>query len=136
MAKTLRLEIVTPEAKTYSEEVEMVNLPGMEGDMGVYPDHVPLMSQISSGEISVMKDGEQQFLAVGEGFVEITGEKVAVLTDMAMKELDIDEQAAIDAQKRAEARLQEKLSDEELASVNAALAHSLAQLKVKRRRRH
>tara|TARA_A100001037_G_scaffold241173_1_gene221318 strand:- start:1122 stop:1532 length:411 start_codon:yes stop_codon:yes gene_type:complete len=136
MAKTLRLEIVTPEAKTYSEEVEMVNLPGMEGDMGVYPDHVPLMSQISSGEISVMKDGEQQFLAVGEGFVEITGEKVAVLTDMAMKESDIDEQAAIDAQKRAEARLQEKLSDEELASVNAALAHSLAQLKVKRRRRH
>ena len=136
MAKTLRLEIVTPEAKTYSEEVEMVNLPGMEGDMGVYPDHVPLMSQISSGEISVMKNGEQQFLAVGEGFVEITGEKVAVLTDMAMKESDIDEQAAIDAQKRAEARLQEKLSDEELASVNAALAHSLAQLKVKRRRRH
>ena len=136
MAKTLRLEIVTPEAKTYSEEVEMVNLPGMEGDMGVYPDHVPLMSQISSGEISVMKDGEQQFLAVGEGFVEITGEKVAVLTDMAMEESDIDEQAAIDAQKRAEARLQEKLSDEELASVNAALAHSLAQLKVKRRRRH
>ena len=136
MAKTLRLEIVTPEAKTYSEEVEMVNLPGMEGDMGVYPDHVPLMSQISSGEISVMKDGEQQFLAVGEGFVEITGEKLAVLTDMAMKESDIDEQAAIDAQKRAEARLQEKLSDEELASVNAALAHSLAQLKVKRRRRH
>ena len=111
MAKTLRLEIVTPEAKTYSEEVEMVNLPGREGDMGVYPDHVPLMSQISSGEISVLKDGEQQFLAVGEGFVEITGEKVAVLTDMAMKESDIDEQAAIDAQKRAEARLQEKLSD-------------------------
>ena len=104
--------------------------------MWVYPDHVPLMSQISSGEISVMKDGEQQFLAVGEGFVEITGEKVAGLTDMAMKESDIDEQAAIDAQKRAEARLQEKLSDEELASVNAALAHSLAQLKVKRRRRH
>ena len=136
MAKTLRLEIVTPEAKTYSEEVEMVNLPGREGDMGVYPDHVPLMSQISSGEISVLKDGEQQFLAVGEGFVEITGEKVAVLTDMAMKESDIDEQAAIDAQKRAEARLQEKLSDEELASVNAALAQSLAQLKVKRRRRH
>ena len=136
MAKTLRLEIVTPEAKTYSEEVEMVNLPGMEGDMGVYPDHVPLMSQISSGEISVMKDGEQQFLAGGEGCVEITGEKVAELTDMAMKEADIDEQAAIDAQKRAEARLQEKLSDEELASVNAALAHSLAQLKVKRRRRH
>lgn len=135
MAKTFRLEIVTPEAKTYSEDVDMVNLPGQEGDMGIYPEHVPLMTQISSGEIGVIKGGEQHFLAVGEGFVEITGDKVAVLTDMAVKESDIDEQAAIDAQKRAEARLQEKLSDEELASVNAALAHSLAQLKVKRRNR-
>ena len=136
MAKTLRLEIVTPQATTYSEDVDMVNLPGLEGDMGVYPEHVPLMTQIGSGEISVSKSGEQHFLAVGEGFVEITGEKVAVLTDMAVKESDIDEQAAEEARKRAEARLQEKLSDEELASVSAALAHSLAQLKVKRRNRH
>lgn len=74
MAKTLRLEIVTPEAKTYSEDVDMVNLPGLEGDMGIYPEHVPLMTQISSGEIGVFKNGEQQFLAVGEGFVEVTGE--------------------------------------------------------------
>jgi len=136
MAKTLRLEIVTPEAKTYSEDVDMVNLPGLEGDMGIFPDHVPLMTQISSGEIGVFKNGEQQFLAVGEGFVEVTGEKVAVLTDMAVKESEIDEKAAEEARKRAEARLQEKLSDEELASVSAALAHSLAQLKVKRRNRH
>jgi F-type H+-transporting ATPase subunit epsilon len=136
MAKTLRLEIVTPEAKTYSEDVDMVNLPGLEGDMGIFPEHVPLMTQISSGEIGVFKNGEQQFIAVGEGFVEVTGEKVAVLTDMAVKESDIDEQAAEEARKRAEARLQEKLSDEELASTSAALAHSLAQLKVKRRNRH
>ena len=114
----------------------MVNLPGLEGDMGIFPEHVPLMTQISSGEIGVFKNGEQQFLAVGEGFVEVTGEKVAVLTDMAVKESDIDEQAAEEARKRAESRLQEKLSDEELASVSAALAHSLAQLKVKRRNRH
>ncbi|MCS1407936.1 MAG: ATP synthase epsilon chain [Verrucomicrobia subdivision 3 bacterium] len=135
MAKTLRLEIVTPEAKTYSEEVGMVNLPGLEGDMGVYPDHVPLMTQIAAGEIGVVQGGKQQFLAVGEGFVEITGAKVALLTDMAIKAADIDEQAAEEARKRAEARLQEKLSDGELASVNAALMHSLAQLKVKRRKR-
>ncbi len=136
MAKTLRLEIVTPEAKTYSEDVDMVNLPGKEGDMGIYPDHVPLMTEIGAGEIGVQKGGQQTFLAVGDGFVEITGEKVAVLTDMAVKSDDIDEQAAEEARKRAEARLQEKLSDEELASVNAALAHSLAQLRVKRRNRH
>lgn len=132
----LQLEIVTPEAKTYSESVERVNLPGTEGELGIYPDHVPLMTQIHAGEIAAYKDGEVQFLAVGEGFVEITGGKVAVLTDMAIKESDIDEQAAEEAKRRAEARLQEKLSDEELASVSAALAHSLAQLKVKRRRRH
>ena len=136
MAATLKLEIVTPEAKTYSEDVDMVNLPGAHGDMGIYPNHVPLMTQITSGEIGVIQGGQEHFLAVGEGFVEITGEKVAVLTDMAVKESDIDEQAAEEARKRAEARLQEKLSDEELASVNAALAHSLAQLKVKRRNRH
>ena len=136
MAKTFRLEIVTPEAKTYSEDVDMVNLPGSEGDMGIYPEHVPLLTQITAGEIGVIKGGEQQFLAVGEGFVEITGGKVAVLTDMAVKESEIDEQAAEEARKRAEARMQEKLSDEEMASVSAALAHSLAQLKVKRRRRH
>lgn len=114
----------------------MVNLPGSEGDMGIYPEHVPLLTQIAAGEIGVIKGGEQQFLAVGEGFVEVTGEKVAVLTDMAVKESDIDEQAAEEARKRAEARMQEKLSDEEMVSVSAALAHSLAQLKVKRRRRH
>ena len=136
MAATLKLEIVTPEAKTYSEDVEMVTLPGVEGEMGIYPMHVPLMTQIVPGEIAVRKGGHDFFLAVGEGFVEITGETVSILTDMAMKAGDIDEAKAEEARKRAEARLQEKLSDEEVASAQAALAHSLAQLQVKRRQRH
>src|SRR5688572_25510257 len=135
MAATLKLEIVTPEAKTYSEDVEMVTLPGVEGEMGIYPMHVPLMTQIVPGEVSVLRNGQQYHLAVGEGFVEITGERVAILTDMAVKATDIDEAKAEDARKRAEARLAEKLSDEEVANVSAALAHSLAQLKVKRRNR-
>lgn len=133
---TLKLEIVTPEAKIYSEDVDMVTLPGVEGEMGIYPQHVPLMTQIASGEVSARKNGQDHFLAVGEGFVEITGERVAILTDMAIKADDIDEAKAEEARKRAEARLQEKVSDEEQASVQAALAHSLAQLKVKRRQRH
>lgn len=132
---TLKLEIATPEAKTYSEDVEMVTLPGVEGEMGIYPMHVPLMTQIVPGEISVRKNGQDFFLAVGEGFVEVTGESVSILTDMAIKAADIDEAKAEEARKRAEARLQEKLSDEEVASVNAALAHSLAQLQVKRHQR-
>lgn len=133
---TLKLEIVTPEARTYSDDVEMVTLPGVEGEMGIFPMHVPLMTQIVPGEIAVRKNGEDFFLAVGEGFVEITGNSVSILTDMAIKAADIDEAKAEEARKRAEARLQEKLSDEEVASVSAALAHSLAQLQVKRRAHH
>ncbi|HSH94903.1 MAG TPA: F0F1 ATP synthase subunit epsilon [Roseimicrobium sp.] len=132
---TLKLEIVTPEAKTYSEEVDMVTLPGVEGEMGIYPMHVPLMTQIAAGEVVVRKGGQDYFLAVGEGFVEITGNRVAILTDMAIKSDDIDEAKAEEARKRAEARLNEKLTEEETASVQAALAHSIAQLHVKRRTR-
>jgi F-type H+-transporting ATPase subunit epsilon len=132
---TLKLEIVTPEAKIYSEDVDMVTLPGVEGEMGIYPMHVPLMTQVVAGEVAVRKGAQESHLAVGDGFVQITGDRVAILTDMAVKADDIDETKAEEARKRAEARLQEKLSDEETASVQAALAHSLAQLHVKRRTR-
>lgn len=130
---TLKLEIVTPEAKVYSEDVDMVTLPGVEGEMGIYPMHVPLMTQLAAGEVMARKGGKDYFLAVGEGFVEVTGERVAILTDMAIGSDSIDEAKAEEARKRAEARLAEKLDDEEVARVNAALAQSLAQLKVKRR---
>ena len=133
MASTLKLEIVTPEGVTYSENVEMVTLPGSEGELGVYPNHVPLMTQVTAGEIAARRNGRDEFLAVGDGFVEITGDRVAVLTDMAIKAENIDEAKVEEARRRAEARLGEKLDDEEAAMVNAALAHSLAQLKVKRR---
>jgi F-type H+-transporting ATPase subunit epsilon len=135
MPATLKLEIVTPEAVTYSEEVEMVTLPASEGEMGIYPMHVPLMTQVIPGEIIVRKNGHDHYLAVGEGFAEITGSRVAILTDMAIKAENIDEVKAEEARKRAEERLQERLTDEEVASVNASLLHSLAQLKVKRRNR-
>ena len=130
---TLKLEIVTPEAKVYSEDVDMVTLPGVEGEMGIFPMHVPLMTQLVSGVVGVRKGGKDFFLAVGDGFVEVTGESVSILTDMATKEEDIDEAKAEAARQRAEARLAEKLDDAEVASTSAALAHSLAQLKVKRR---
>jgi len=130
---TLKLEIVTPEAKVYSEDVDMVALPGVEGEMGIYPMHVPLMTQLAAGEIIARKGGQDFFLAVGEGFVEITGERVSVLTDMAIQVENIDEGKAEEARRRAESRLAEKIDDEEMARVNASLAQSLAQLKVKRR---
>ena len=135
MANQLKLEIVTPEAKIYSEDVDMVTLPGVEGEMGIYPMHVPLLTQVAAGEVVALKGGQDFHLAVGEGFVQVTGDRVAIMTDMAIKAEDIDENKAEDARKRAEARLKEKLGEEEMAAVNAALVNSLAQLKVKRRGR-
>ena len=133
MANTIRLEIVTPEATVYSEDVDMVTLPGVEGQMGVLPHHVRLMTQLVPGELIVRKAGRTDFLAVGEGLVDVTGERVSILTNMAIAADKIDAAAAEEARQRAAARLREKISAEEVASVNASLARSLAQLKVKRR---
>ena len=135
MANTLKLEIVTPEAITYSQDVEFVILQGVEGQMTVLPEHVQLMTQLVPGEMIARKVGQDEFLAVGEGIVKIAAYKVSVLTDLAVAAANIDEAKAEEARRRAEARLKEKLSAEEVASVNASLARSLAQIQVKRRRR-
>ncbi len=130
---TIKLEIVTPEAITFSEDVEMVTLTGSEGEMGILPQHMPLMTQLQAGEVVARKNGQNLFLAVGDGFVQVTGERVAILTDMAIRAENIDEAKAEEARKRAEARLAEKISEEDAALVHASLAHATAQLKVKRR---
>ena len=135
MAATLKLEIVTPEAKVFSEDVEMVTLSGIDGDMGVYPEHMPVMTQIVAGEVIARKGGQDISLAVGDGFVQVTGSRVAILTDMAIKTEMIDEAKAEAAQKTAEARLTQKLSDEEAATVQASLVHATTQIKVKQRHR-
>jgi F-type H+-transporting ATPase subunit epsilon len=135
MPETLKLEIVTPQAIVFSEDVHMVTLPAIEGQIGVYPQHVRLITQVVPGEIIVTTGGVDRFLAVGEGLVEISGDRVAIVTDMAIPAELIDEAKAEDARERAAARLREKISDEEVAIVNASLARSLAQLQVKRRRR-
>jgi len=133
MTNTLQLEIVTPEATVYSEAVEMVTLPAVEGQMSVLPLHVRLVTQLVPGELIVRKGGHEDFLAVGEGLVEVTNDRVSIVTNMAVAIENIDEAAAEEARERAAARLKEKLSSEEVASVNASLARSLAQLHVKRR---
>jgi F-type H+-transporting ATPase subunit epsilon len=135
MADTLRLEIVTPVGTVYSEDVEMVTLPSIAGQMGILPRHVPLIAQMVPGEMIVRKDGRDVFVATGEGLIEVTGNRVAILTDLAVLADRIDEAKAEEARQRAEARLREKLSDEELAAVNASLTRSLVQLRIKRRRR-
>ena len=132
---TIKLEIVTPETKTFSEDVDMVTLTGTEGEMGILPQHMPLMTQLVAGEIVARKGDETFFLAVGDGFVQVTGDRVAVLTDMAISADNIDEAKCQEAVRRAEARMAEKMNDEEAALVQAALVHATTQLKVKRQRR-
>ena len=135
MTATLKLEIVTPEEKIYSEDVEMVTLPGSEGELGVYPKHVPVLTALKPGELRIVKDGRESAMAIGEGFVEIKADGVSILTDMAIEEQAIDEAAADEALKRAETALKDKsLQGDDLADVEAALLRLRAQLRIKRRR--
>jgi F-type H+-transporting ATPase subunit epsilon len=132
---TIKLEIVTPEAKIFSDDVDMVTLTGTDGEMGILPQHMPLMTQLVAGEIIAQKGKDTIFLAVGDGFVQVTGDRVAILTDMAIEADNIDEAKAEEARQLAEARLAQKITDEEAAHIRAALAHSMTQIKVKRLRK-
>jgi F-type H+-transporting ATPase subunit epsilon len=145
---TLRLEIVTPEGRAFpangadgkpeSADVDMVTVPGSEGELGIMPEHAPMLTSIKPGELRVLKGGKETFLAVGEGFVEVTQERVIVLTDMALVDTKIDEAAAQAAfEKAQEALKDQRMSDEEHATVQASLEKSLAQLMItKRRKQH
>ena len=132
----MRLEIVTPERKTFSDTVDLVVLPGSEGEMGVLENHADLVTALIPGELRYLKDGVETELAVGSGVVEVNAHSVSVLTDMAVSEAEIDEAAVQEALQRAEAALRENhIGDEEVATVEAAIQKSLAQLQLKRKRR-
>src|SRR6266699_4123967 len=118
---TLRLEIVTPEEKIYSEDINMVTLPGSEGEFGVYPKHVPLLTTLKPGELRVLKDGRETAMAIVEGFVDIKTDAVSVLTDMALESAQIDIAAAEAAVERAKSAMKEDHSAEEVASIQASL---------------
>ena len=130
MAKLL-LEIVTPEAKTFSEEVDMVVLPGVEGELASAVARA-VDDAASAGGSSDFPGGKETGLVVGTGFVEVSQTHVSILTDMAMADTEIDEAAAEEAVKRAEARVRDKdLNSEEVSEIEGSIARSLAQLKFK-----
>ena len=132
----LKLEIVTPEARVLSEEVDSVVLPGSEGELGILPQHAPLVTTLKPGELRYTLRGKTEEYVVGEGLVEVTGTGVRVLTDAALNEAGIDEAHVQEALERAQARLKEKdLGHEEVAAVEALIAKSAAQLHFKRKRR-
>lgn len=135
-ANKLKLEIVTPTELAFSDDVDMVILPGVEGELGIYPQHIPVMTQITIGELIAVKDGREHPMAVGEGFAEITFDSVSVVTDMAIDEDGVDEEEVQRAIERAQQALAEGgRSAEEVAVVEASLQKSLAQLNIKRRRK-
>jgi F-type H+-transporting ATPase subunit epsilon len=132
----LHLQIVTPERKIFSDTVGNVYLPGADGELGILDGHAALVTALQPGELRFEKDGKTQVLAVGTGFAEVTEHKVNVLTDMAMGEEQIDEAKAEEAIKRAEEQLKGIAHDhdaEEVAHLQAMIAKSMAQLRLKRR---
>lgn len=132
---TLKVEVVTPDAKILETDADIVQIPAADGDMGIYPQHETTVTELKAGELVITRQGKTEILAIGEGFAEIRPDSVAILTDGAVYEKDIDEEKAQVAVKRAEELLRSNtLQGEELEATEAALARSLAQIKVKRRR--
>ena len=135
----LHLEIVTPEKKIFSDTVGNVYLPGADGELGILDGHAALVTSLQPGELRYEKGGQNVTLAIGSGFAEVTPHRVNVLTDMALGEDQIDESKVEEALKRAEEQLAGISHDhdaEEVAHLQAVIAKSMAQLKLKRRHRH
>jgi len=131
---TLKIEIITPDAKILEQDADIVHIPAAEGDMGIYPQHQATVVEVKAGEVQITRKGQIDILAIGEGFAEIRPDSVSILTDGAVNEKEIDEAKAEAAVKRAEELLKSNtLQGEELEATQASLARALAQIKVKRR---
>lgn len=133
----LILEIVTPEAKVYSDTIDSVVVPTIEGEIGVLPGHIPLLTQVEHGELRVTKGGATQWLAIGSGFAQIDGDRVRVLAEHAITEEKIDEHAVEAAMKRAEDELKaaKTMDPQQYEHLQSLVRYSGVQLAVKRRRR-
>ena len=133
----LKLQIVTPDSRVYSDTIDSVVIPTVEGEVGILPGHIPLLAQVQHGELRVTKDGASLLLAVSGGFVEIEGDRVHVLAEHAISEEKIDERAVEEALKRAEKELDEAkhLDPQQYEHLQSLVRYSGVQLAVKRRRR-
>jgi F-type H+-transporting ATPase subunit epsilon len=131
----LKFEIVTAERIVYSDEVDIVIAPGVEGQLGILPSHAPLLTMLQPGELVVRKDGEETAMFVSGGFLEIMQNRVTVLADVAERAEEIDIARAEEAKSRAEERLKERPADMDLAAAEAALLRSLMRLRVAERRK-
>lgn len=136
---SLTLEIVTPEARVYSDTVDNVVIPTVEGEIGVLPGHLPLLSQVTDGELRVAKGSTIETLVIGDGFVQVQGDKVSVLAEHAIEENSIDENAVEKAMQSAQAELQDaknsKIDPAEIERLESVVRFSVAQLLIKKKRR-
>lgn len=133
----LTLEIVTPEARVYTDTIDSVVIPTVEGEVGVLPGHIPLLTQVEHGELRVTKGAETVLLVVSGGFAEVSGDRVNVLAEYAISEEKIDEKAVEAALKRAQDELEEAkhLDPQQYEHLQSLVRYSGVQLAVKRRRR-
>lgn len=137
MTRTIKFEITTPEKKVYSEDVEQITIPTLEGEITVLPGHIPLVAALKAGELRVIKNKEEIPMAVSGGFIEVTPDKVVVLADSAEHAEEIDEKRAEEAKARAAKLMTEKKFDaEEFAVLSAKIEKELARLHVAKKRKH
>ena len=132
---SMRLEIVTAERVVYSEDVNILVAPGIDGELAILPRHAPLLTMLKPGEIKVTRDGEESYIAVGGGFLEVLGDKVTILADTAEHAEEIDLQRSEEALQRAQESVATSVSDTDLERAVASMRRSQARLKVARRRR-
>lgn len=131
----LKLEIITPERTLLSDTVDMVVIPTESGEVGILPHHIPLFSKIKPGEIKIKKDGNEKFVTIFGGFLEVTDGKVNILADFAVYSDEIEEQKVVAAKKAAEEQLKEKKSEIDFAMAENELKRTILQLKIAERRR-
>ena len=132
---TIKLDVVTAERVVFSDEVDVIVAPGIEGQLGVLPHHAPLMTMLKPGELLVRKDGEEFSLVITGGFLEVRPNRVIVLADAAERVEEIDMARAEEARRRAQERLKERIPEVDAARAQAALLRALARLEVVQRRR-
>jgi len=130
----INLEIITAERKVFSETVSVVVAPGTDGELGILPDHAPLLTTLQPGELKIIKEGQESFIAISGGFIEVLGDKVIVLADTAERSEEIDIDRAEKALQRANERVEEAQSDIDLERAVASLRKSHTRLKVANRR--
>ena len=131
----IQLEVVSPERRAYTDEVDMVIVPGIDGQLGILPHHTRLITALGTGELRIKKGGTEQSLLISGGFVEVRPDKVVVMADLAEHSDEIDEARAVEARKRAEAELESTHDPVDLARVRASLQTALMRERIATRRR-